>query len=124
MERPPASVGDALIFMTKAALGVGLVVAIGLAGFWAWLIKQEEKGRQVNAYRMQVAALERVVDERDMTIADLGSKLNQCLAYAVSLREGKASDLRLPVPPPGFVVDHPRPWELPWEESETESNNE
>jgi chemotaxis protein MotB len=103
-----ASVGDALIFMTKAAGAVlALVILLGslAAGAIWWdqssyaeqLRTEKELSRealeqvdiltgQINALRVQVAALEQMiyleeqnVEDQQATIADLGNRLNACL---------------------------------------------
>jgi BioD-like phosphotransacetylase family protein len=104
-----ASIGDALIFMTK---GIGAVLAAviligGIAGgLWWWdrwshaaaleleralsreaLNQVDLLERQTRALRVQIAGLEQALDleqqkveQQKITIADLGSKLNLALA--------------------------------------------
>jgi hypothetical protein len=81
-----ASVGDALIFMTKAVLGFLLVVALGAAAL-AWAIFNQDARREAArlsaALRTEQALSQKAVEQvgiHEMTIASLGSKLDACLA--------------------------------------------
>lgn len=75
-----ASIGDALIFMTKAT--VLCLFLIGGSAGWLWWVSMDAEGS-----RLQL----RVERAR---VADLGNKLNTCLA-AASLPDGFALDREL-----------------------------
>ncbi|MCE3250108.1 MAG: hypothetical protein K0R41_3933 [Geminicoccaceae bacterium] len=88
-ERGHATIGDALIFMTKvSALCLGLFI-----GAWIWVIAaQNQESQALATERAKVA-------EQQVTIASLGSKLNMCLELA----GGPWTDYQ--GVPPGFVID-------------------
>jgi hypothetical protein len=91
--RGQASIGDALIFVTKALFATVALIVVAVTAY-AVLATQTETTRQLTAARAQLVA------NKD-TIADLGYKLNQCLV--------RVSGGALPMPPEGFVIDQPKP---------------
>jgi hypothetical protein len=101
-----ASIGDALIFMTKMLVGSVVLIALALMGGWYWLV-HSDVSREVSALRVQRASLEQALDEQKVTIADLGGKLNTCLVRAAGLGRGnlltdEEFEQAVP-PPPGFI---------------------
>jgi hypothetical protein len=101
-QREHATIGDALIFLTKAVVLVLFVLGIGVAAWW-WSIIYDDRVRQALTTEQalsrealnQADLLNRKIEEQQITIADLGNRLNTCLAAQ--------SDV--PSPPEGFVVD-------------------
>jgi hypothetical protein len=93
-----ATIGDALIFVAKCLFAtLALVAALIVAVIW-WFNKVGDLQSRVHLLGVQKEAFQRKVNEQDITIADLGSRLNQCLV--------NASAGTLPMPPEGFVIDH------------------
>ena len=64
MVQRQATIGDALIFLTKALLGGALLVAFGLIGGWYWMLSNDAiraqhktAEEQIVLYRVQNSAL-------------------------------------------------------------------
>ena len=97
MRRPyGATFGDAMIFGTKWVLITIFAATVVVWGWNAWseyhsalateralsleaLNQIELMQRQISLRRVELAASRQKIDEQQITIADLGSKLNQCL---------------------------------------------
>jgi hypothetical protein len=101
-QKEHATIGDALIFLTKAAVLALFVLGIGVAAWW-WSIIHNDRVRQALATEQalsrealnQADLLNRKMQEQQITIADLGNKLNTCLA----------AQSGVPLPPEGFVIE-------------------
>jgi hypothetical protein len=114
-----ASVGDALIFMTKAVVGGMVLIALVVIGS-LYLAEHNSRGRQINVLRVEKASLQGTID-------DLGEKLNACFQAGAG-REWTDAELDAmapcptsapckpwerawwpydPAPPPGFVIKQP-----------------
>jgi hypothetical protein len=72
MTRQSATIGDALIFMTKAAL----LCVVLLIGAWLWIVIKS--GNQDRVEQALKSAHAQVLTHQD-TIAELGNKLNMCI---------------------------------------------
>lgn len=106
-----ATIGDALIFMAKGLLATLALAALLIVGAIWWFNKVGDLNSQINllrrqneAFRLQNEVFRLKVDEHEITIADLGSKLNLCLASA-TLPEGLALEQNAPNP---FEAEHRR----------------
>jgi hypothetical protein len=80
MTRQPASIGDALIFMTKVAL----VCVVVIVGAWAFVTVAEQRSHQL--LTDEQVALRAQVDAQQITITDLSDKLNKCLAVLPNIK--------------------------------------
>jgi hypothetical protein len=108
--RGQATFGDALIFMTKAAVGTVVLISLGAGGLWYWsennavrkaLETEQELSRealnQADLLNQQISALTMQKVSLEKAIGDLG---NLCAAWKQL--------------PPGFVLNLPgdtKPWE-------------
>ena len=61
--------------MTKAMVGAAVLLGLALIGVLYWSMNNQE-----------LAILNRQLDEQRVTIADLGNKLNTCLAEVIEAR--------------------------------------
>jgi hypothetical protein len=76
-----ASIGDALIFMTKAALAVVVFVVAG----WGYLVWKNNRTSRTEVALRNAAAAHALAEDR---VVQVGEKLNECLANQERLIEG------------------------------------
>jgi hypothetical protein len=117
--RQPASIGDALILMTKAVFGT-VILALVVAGLWLW-----NDGRHATARGMaqsRIMAEAKRLAELDGEIADTykrrlmacatrllevsGEHWEQHYDYSAErLLTDEEFEQAVPPPPPGFVIE-------------------
>jgi hypothetical protein len=76
-----ASIGDALIFMTKAALAVVVLIVAG----WGYLLWNDNRASRAELALRNAAAAHAAAEDR---VVQVGDKLNECLENQERLIEG------------------------------------
>jgi hypothetical protein len=102
-----ATIGDALIFMTKMVVGSVVLIALALVAGYYWMLNNDAVKTEK---RLASEALKKVA-EQQTTIASLGDKLNACFtAGAGQVWTDDELNAVAPCPTP----EPCKPWERAW----------